>query len=257
MDQFHLIDQYLGTILDIDVSSLKSNECIVTETPRRLRCEQSYGFVHALYGIFFTDGRIAVSVTPGARSSVMDLLEHYQREASGQFDQDWLDRLTAYINHARSQKRLAPSRAAYVCKLFACSTTLLRRFNSENCRRLLDESIPPVRGLNLPTHCFPDGIVYGIVEDDHIVSVAYAHQTCIMEDQVADLAVETAEPYRNHGYATTVVSAVTHYITSSGGEAVYQCSVSNQASIATASTVGYVLYGRTIVVATPAPDQPE
>jgi hypothetical protein len=252
--RFSLIDQYLGTRLDIDVSTLKPGEYAVTETTRRLQCEQSYGFVHALYGICFTDGRVAVSVTPGARSGVIDLLARKEPDSWKTFDQGWLDSLAACVNHARSEAGLSPSRGAIEGRLFACKGTLVRRYNYGDCRRLRDDSIPPADGLGLPTHCYPNGIVYGVVEDGHIVSVAYAHRTGRMEDQVADLAVETAAPYRKRGYAKTVVSAVTVHMTSSGGEAVYTCSGSNQASIATASSVGYQLYGRTIVVAAPAPD---
>ena len=255
MDRFCLIDEYLGTRLDIDVSTLKPGEYAVTETTRRLRCEQSYGFVHALYGIWFTDGRVAVSVAPGARSGVIDLLARKQPDSWNTFDQDWLDSLAACVNHARLEAGLPPSRGASEGRLFACKGTLVRRCNHGDCRRLRDESIPAADGLRLPTHCFPNGVVYGVVEDGHIVSVAYAHHTGRMEDQVADLAVETAAPYRKRGYAKRVVSAVTVHMTSSGGEAVYTCRRSNQASIATVSSVGYELYGRIIDVAAPAPDE--
>ena len=54
MHRFCLIDQYLGTMMGIDVSTLKPEKPAVTETIRRLRCEQSYGVVHALYGIWGT-----------------------------------------------------------------------------------------------------------------------------------------------------------------------------------------------------------
>ena len=41
---------------------------------------QSYGFVHALYGIRFSDGPFAVSVTPGARRSVAAILRRQPAE---------------------------------------------------------------------------------------------------------------------------------------------------------------------------------
>ncbi len=104
----------------------------------------------------------------------------------------------------------------------------------------------------MPTQCFPDGIVYGIVygivEDRRIVSVANAHRTGLIEDREVDLAVETAPPYRNRGYAKTVVSAVTAHMTSTGGEAVSFCRADNLASMTTAKSVGYVLYGKMVVV---------
>jgi hypothetical protein len=257
LSRFGLIDRYLGTRLDIDVAAMKPGERVVAESPRRLQCEQSYGFVHALYGISFRDGRFAVSVTPGARPHVVDMLARKQPHATDGFGQDWLNRLAGCVSRARSETGLPAARGGSEGRLFACNGTLVRRYNHGDCRRLRDQSIPPVDGLRLPTHCFPNGIVYGIVEDAHIVSVAYAHRTGLMEDQVVDLGVETAAPFRRRGYAKTVVAAVTVHMTTLGGEALYTCSADNGASIATASRVGYELYGNTITVAAASPEVSE
>jgi len=255
MQKFPLIDKYLGTILDVDVAGRKPGETIVADTTRRLRRETSYNFVHALYGIFFSDGSVAFSVTPGARSEIVRLLQSKPLHAIDTFDLNWLDNLLACINHSRSIVGLAASNRIYETRLFVCNGAMVRRHYQGDCHRLKDESIPPIDGLSLPSYCFPDGIVYGIIVDDHVVSVAYAHRSGLMEDQIADLGVETAAPYRNCGYAKTVVSAVTDHITSTGGEAIYNCSSSNLASMATASRVGYRLYGKTIVITAPASDQ--
>lgn len=251
MHQFPLIDQYFETMLDMNISSLEPRSISVKESPRRLCCEPSYGFVHALLGICYQDSSAAVSVPPGARSVVLDFLEHSLILTQNPFEQEMLDRLVTQINQTRLQAGLPSATRAYEALLFACNAEIGRRNHLGNCRRLRDESIPPAEGMSLPTQCFPDGIVYGIVEDDQVVSVAYAHRSGKMEDQVADLGVETAAAYRQRGYAKTVVSAVTAYMTSMGGEAVYTCSVSNQASIATALSVGFAPYGRMIVVSAP------
>ena len=248
MDRFHLIDQYLGSIQDIDVAHLEPGEYAVVETSRRLRCEQSYSFVHALLGLIFSDGRIAFSVMPGVASEVISLLGQQSLNIKQPFEQDWVDNLANCVRQARVQAGLSPSREVSESLCFACDKTLVRRWYQGDCRRLTDERIPPIAGLFLPTHCFPDGIVYGVIQDNHIVSVAYAHKTKIMEDQVADLGVETAASYRKQGYAKTAVSAVTSHMTSLGGEAIYMCNKDNQASIATASSVGYELYARKIVI---------
>ncbi len=252
MRRFPLINQYFETLLDMDVTNLRPGSISVKESPRRLRCEQSYGFVHALLGIVYPDGSAAISVTPGARPAVLEMLERTSLISQDPFQQEALDRLAAWINQARIQAGLSPVKRAYEARVFACNDMLLRRHQQGDCRQLNDESIPPAEGLPLPTHCFPDGIVYGMVEDHQVVSVAYAHRSGILEDRVADLGVETAAPYRQRGYAKTVVSAVTAYITAKGGEGLYTCSVHNQASIATAISVGYVPYGRMMVVSAPA-----
>lgn len=254
MRLFPLIDLYFENLLEMNVSMLRPGTISIKESSRRLRCEPSYGFVHALLGMCYPDGSAAVSVTPGASSVVLDFLECTPLLTQNPFEQETLDGLAAQISQVRTQTGLHSSTRAYESLVFACNAEILRRYHQGDCRRLRDETIPPAEGINLPTHCFPDGIVYGIIEDEQVVSVAYAHRSGKMEGQVADLGVETATAYRQRGYAKTVVSAVTAHMTSMGGEAVYTCNPSNQASISTATSVGYKFYGRMIVVSAPAPE---
>jgi RimJ/RimL family protein N-acetyltransferase len=243
------VDCYIGTQLDIDVSVLTAGDIVVVESDRRLRPEQSYVYIHALYGIWFEDGRIAVSVPPGTHCDVAKALP-----ITARFDEEWLESLRGPINHVLKQAGLPQVRNAWDVRLFACNATSVKRWREGECLRLRDESIPPAEGLRLPTHCFPDGIVYGIVEADRVVSVAYAHRTGLMEEKIVDLGVETSEAYRRRGYAKTVVSAVTSHMTELGGEGLYKCNASNVASIATACSVGYELYGKAVVLAASASD---
>lgn len=249
MSRLPLVDRYIGVRLDADVKALVPGEPVAVESNRRLRPEQSFGYVHALWGIWFEDGRIVVSVPPGARDGVVEVLSDVQM-ADDRFDQAWLQRLKVPVDAALRRAGLSAIRNAWNTVCFACDATSLRSHSCGDCRRLYDESIPPVEGLCLPTHCFPDGIVHGVVEQGCVVAVAYAHRSGLMEDQIVDIGVETAEPYRRRGYAKTVVSAVTARITRSEGEGVYVCGASNQASIATARSAGYELYGQGIVLAT-------
>jgi predicted GNAT family acetyltransferase len=119
---------------------------------------------------------------------------------------------------------------------------------------LHDESIPATQGIHLPTHCFPDGTVYGVVEDNMVVSVAYAHRIGDMEDEIADVGVETAPDYRRRGYARAAVSAVVDRYIQRGGEAVYGCASSNTASRATARSVGFVPYAKRMAIVAPGPE---
>ena len=120
-----------------------------------------------------------------------------------------------------------------------------------DCRRLADESVPAAEGLRLPTHCFPDGVVYGVVRDNKVVSVAYAHRAGVMEDMVADIGVETAPGHRRRGWARAAVSALVGHFTERGGEARYGCSPDNKASVATAESVGFVPYGKSLILSAP------
>ena len=73
-----------------------------------------------------------------------------------------------------------------------------------------------------------------------------------MEDQVADLAVGTASAYRRRGYARMAVSAVVKHFTQNGGETLYSTSPDNSASIATALSVGFVPYAKTLILSAPS-----
>jgi GNAT superfamily N-acetyltransferase len=199
------------------------------------------------------DGRVAISAPPGAWQGVERVLEEASRELP--FDLVLAERLAAPVHQALAQAGLPPPRNPYYGKTFACNADLVRRWHIGDCRRLQDESIPSAAGLRLPVHCFPDGIVYGVVEDGQVVSYAHAHRSGILEDRVADLGVETAEAYRRRGFAKTVVSAVTAYMTRTGGEGLYHCSASNLASVATARSVGYELYGNTFILTTNLPGE--
>ena len=65
----------MGVRLDADFSTLVPGRVTVMESPRRLRKEQSYGFVHALWWIWLADGRSAVSVPPGAGIAVREIVK--------------------------------------------------------------------------------------------------------------------------------------------------------------------------------------
>jgi len=250
---FPLVDRYMGLRMEVDLPPLHPGRVEVVESARRLGREQSYGFVHALWWIWLEDGRSTASVPPGAGDVVGRILEDVD---SGEqiFDEELVRRLKAPIDAALAAAGLLPTDRVLTDLCFACSAPLLRTHRRGDCRRLTDESVPPAEGLGLPTHCFPDGVVYGVVADGRVVSVAYGHRSGLMEDQVADLGVETAAAYRRRGYAQTAVSAVVTHVARVGGEARYGCSPDNHASRATARSVGFVPYSTSLVLSTPAPD---
>lgn len=252
---FPLVDRYTGTRLDVDLSALEARRLVVVESPRRLRRESNYGFLHAFWWIQLADGQAAVSVPPGAGSAVRAILG------------EMVDGGQPAVAHLAAQLKdpiNAPLRAAglpevdrLLCDVvFACNASLLRQHRRSDCRRLRDDSVPPAAGLKLPTHCFPDGIVYGVVIEDQVVSVAYAHRTGVMEDRVADLAVGTAADHQQRGYAKASVSAVVAHIAETGGEARYGCRPDNAASIATARSVGFVPYASSIILSATVADPP-
>lgn len=251
---FPLVERYLGIRMGLDMASLIPGEVKVVETPLHLKREESYGYVRALWCLWLSDGRSAVSVPPGAGKSVTQIASGIE-DAEQLLDPRLAEQLAAPVNGAMRKAGLKEVDRILRDVTFACNASLLRRHVCGKCRRLTDESLPAAPGLKLPTHCFPDGIVYGVVADGAAVSIAFAHRTGVMEDLIADLGIETAADYRRRGYAKTAVSAVVEHITRNGGEAYYGCRPDNVASIATARSVGFVPYGTSLILSTPASDR--
>ncbi|MBM4038029.1 MAG: GNAT family N-acetyltransferase [Planctomycetes bacterium] len=251
---FPLVDQYMGIRMGVDLAALEPGRVTVVESPRRLRREQSYGFVHALWFLWLDDGRAVVSVPPGAADGVSRIVSPL-RDREGAFGPLLTALLKDAVDAALRDAGLGEIERVLCDADFACNAELLRRHRCGDCRRLTDDSLPIARGLeDYPSHCFPDGIVYGVVDGGRVVSFANAHRPGVMEDRVADLGVITAPGHRRRGYAKTCVSAVVEHITRTGGEARYGCAPDNVASIATARSVGFVPYGVSLVLAAPAPD---
>ena len=252
---FALMDKYFGTRMDCDLATLVPGRTVVVETRRRLRGEKSYGYERVLWWIWLEDGRSAISVPPGAGREVRRVAKGVTREQL--FESSLAEGLKVPVDAALQAAGLGKVGRAIIDVQFACNGSLLRRHRCGDCRRLLDESIPPAKELKLPTHCFPDGIAYGVVADGVVASFAFAHRTGLMEDMIADMAVETASGYRRRGYAKTAVSAVVEHVTRKGGQAVHACRPDNLPSIATARSVGFVPYAKSLVLSKPARDLPD
>ncbi len=249
--RFPLLERYLGTRLGIDLSAVTPGAPRVVESELRLRRERSYGYVRGLWWIWLADGRSVVSVPPGAGPGVAEEVTGIaSRDAL--LDPDLASRLTPLINQALRRRGGSPIDRVFHDLCFACDGSFLRQHHDGDCQRLTDSNVPPGEGLTLPTHCFPDGVVYGVVADGVVASVAYAHRAGLMEDEIADLGVATAPAYRRRGYARTAVSAVVEHFTRRSGEACYACSPDNEASRATALSVGFVRYGTNLVLGAPA-----
>ena len=250
---FPFVDQYTGLRMEVDLRALTPGHVTVVESSRRLRREQSYGFIHALWWVWLSNGLSAASVPPGAGDAVARILKDV-RCAEQVLDPSIAERLKVPVNLALEKAGLRGVDRVLSDVCFACNALLLRRHTCGDCRRLTDEGVPPAEGLKLPTHCFPEGIAYGVVAGGVVASIAYAHRTGVMGNRVADLAVETAPAYRRRGYAKTAVSAVVEHLTRTGGEARYGCRPDNHASVATARSVGFIPYGTSLILSAPAPD---
>lgn len=250
---FPLVDRHTGIRLGVDLSSVDRCATVVVESERRLTAELSYGFVHALWWLWLEDGRSVTSVPPGVADAVRDITEA-ARSRECLLNPATAERLRGRVDPALARLGLSTTSRVFRDRTFAfaCNNSLLRRHAAGECVRLTDSSVPPAEGLALPTHCFPDGVAYGVVADGRVVCVAYAHRSGVMESQVADLGVETAPEYRGRGYAKTAVSELVLHFIKARGEARYACDPANTASIRTAVAVGFVPYGTSLVLAAAA-----
>jgi len=250
--EFPLVGDYLGRRIGITLTELPRGRTTIVETPRRLVREESYGYVRALWWAWLADGRSVVSVPPEAAEVVRPLVAAVARPE--QLSEPVLaERLRAAIDPVLARAGCPPTDRALRGRQFACNARLLRRHRCGQCRRLLDKSIPPAEGLTLPAHCFPDGVVYGVIADGQVVSVAHAHRTGLMEDVVADLGIPgTAIPYRRRGYGKTAVSAVVAHFARAGGEAFWSASPDNAAAAATAASVGFRPYAVSLALSAPS-----
>ena len=256
--RFPLIDIYAGIRLGTDLSTLRPDDLRIVESDRRLRREGSYGFIHALWWLRLTDGASVLSVPPGAGGEIRKLLTDpaVLAAATGTFD-SWNGESTAaaslaafrcVMDRVLARFGLPPVDSVVSNLEYAHNGTGPTLRHAGHCRRLRDGSIPGAEGVLLPEHCFPNGIVYGVVEDGAVVSVAYAHRTGVMEGKIADIGVVTSPAYRRRGYAKAAVSAVTAEITRTGGEARYSCRPDNSASRLTAVSLGFAEYGEALVM---------
>lgn len=152
---FPLVDQYMGIRMEVDFGALRPGRVTVVESSRRLRKEQSYGFVHALWWMWLEDGRSAASVPPGAGEAVSKMLKHI-RGSEQLFDSDLAEQLKGSVNDAFRKASLKEVDRVLCSVGFACNASLLRRHRHGDCRCLIDESVPPAEGLGLPIHCFPN-----------------------------------------------------------------------------------------------------
>lgn len=251
---FPLVDEFHGIRMGVDLALLEPRRVTVVESSRRLQKEQSYGYIRALWWLWLEDERSAVSVLPGTGDAVGKIASGV-RSAERLLEPQLAQRLKGPVNALLREAGMPEADRVLHDVVFACNAELLRRHECGDCRRFVADSLASAPGAELPTHCFPDGIVYGVVVDGEVVSVAYAHRTGLMEDRVADLGVGTARGHLRRGYAKTAVSAVVEHITARGGEARYGCAPDNAGSIATALSVGFVPYGVSLTLSAPRRDQ--
>ena len=212
----------------------------------------SYGYVHMIWIAAFLDGPVVASVPPDTPEAIKSCIRDGFENGLDITDEAFISPLQALA--AAEARRLfnlkQKSCRCFSDLMFACDAESLAPANPGAApARIIDDSVACSRDIHFPGHCLPHGVVYGVVEKNKIVSVAYAHQTGQYRDIVADIGVETSKRFRKKGYARACVYAVARHAIENGGESIYKCAPTNTASIRTALSAGYKPYGKSLIFA--------
>lgn len=87
-------------------------------------------------------------------------------------------------------------------------------------------------------------VIYAVVEDGKIVSVAVTCEAPGKEDDLVEIGTETAVGYRQKGYAKAAVCALTAHLRERGYRVLYKCHHENLASTKVARSAGFAEVGR-------------
>ena len=139
---FPLIDAYLGAMLDINLSSLTPVRPGVVESEHRLRRQASYGFVHALWCIWLSDGRLAASVPPGAGDAARTILDDLDDPEKLRCVETVAD-LRSAADAALRRNNMPETNRHFADVCFSCNAGSLNPRNRDGCQRLMDCSVPP------------------------------------------------------------------------------------------------------------------
>ena len=244
MKKFGLVSDYLFSFLDAKETTSKLT---IVETEKRHSCMPSYGMIHMFYIVKFSDDYTIASVPLNTSERVKSFLH----ENVSKYDIDdslFVSTLKDLANEEAKKQFGKELKGHWNSLIFACNAETIKNPNP-NIRaiRITDNRYECSDDVNFPDHCIPNGIVYSVVEDKKIVSLAHAHKTGDYQDIVADIGVDTANGYRKKGYARECVNAVARHVIERGGESVYICSPNNIASINTALSAGYKPFGKVLI----------
>jgi len=244
MSEFMLVREYLLSRLG---ATDACNGLTIIESERRHRCEMSYGYVHLIWIIDFGDGSVVVSVPVNSAEDIKLFIRN-NIEKIGITDDLFISPLKKLADSEAKRLFNKESCRCFSDLVFACDDKTIARSNANvKTERLIDKRFECSEDIGFPDHCLPNGIVYGVIENDKIVSLAHAHKTGEYQDIVADIGVETSKDFRKRGYARESVNSVARHVINNGGESVYKCSPTNTASIHTALSAGYKTYGKSLI----------
>ena len=177
------------------------------------------------------DATAIVSVAPELARDVERLVRGV--DAQRVMDDEHIDRLRAYAAGWAPVERFGPG-----LWLYCTRDTFAPRYAAEVLP--VPSSHPEGRALRERHR----GEVFGVFRKGELVSRSSIKTE---SDEAWEIAVTTAEPCRREGLGATVVSRATEFILSQGKLALYNCDLSNVASLKLAESLGYRLFARDLM----------
>jgi ribosomal protein S18 acetylase RimI-like enzyme len=254
-DARETIDRFYSIRLGVSLPDLKPGQVAVATCDRRTFAERGYGFIRLLWMVHFGD-RAAISVHPAALAEVSRLAWRLSP-----------DEIMADAFCAGAGRALAAALSGMPGTASGVSVTLYHPGDAAPVAT--DGEVRPLTpadsGKWVGERVFMSaaehpsalrGEAFGLFLGEALIAETITHDPCVAEMAhlvVAD-GIEVSEAYRRRGYGKAVLAAWTRDMQARGRACLHSTSLENQASIATARSVGYIEYARTRSVRYNAPE---
>jgi ribosomal protein S18 acetylase RimI-like enzyme len=239
------IDRYFSIRLGISLPDLKPGQVAVAWCDRRTYQERGYGMIPLLSAYHFGD-RAAISVHPSALAEVSRLA--WKLDPDQVLGDDFCEKAASALRSALSEPGLAAGSTSI--KLYhpggatpAPSDGEIRALTPSDKGRWSG----PRQFMSAVEHPSSSrGEAFGLFLGERLVGEIITHEPAVaaMAGLIAEDGIEVAEDCRGRGYGKALLSHWTWRMQGKGRACIHGTALTNQASIATARSVGYVEYAR-------------
>lgn len=182
-----------------------------------------------------------ISVTPDAYPPAHSLLQALPS------NQDPLSETARHRLH-ETVGQVSPVSFSYAGLQLYTDRALFTPFSAHPARCLTPDDLHLLQSSHHPmareVERLRAGDLFAVLEAGEVRSFAYLRR---LSDEVWEIVVETAAPYRGRGYGKSVVSAATEAVLQRGHIPVYSCDEFNVASRRLAESLGYRTYAEDFV----------
>jgi GNAT superfamily N-acetyltransferase len=215
-----------GLQCECDLLARPGTHVVVAREPRM----RIWQYAMPLWVMAFAESAV-VSVAPEMARGVEELVRGVGVAAI--MDDGRIERLRTYAAGWAPTERFGPG-----LWLYCTRETFTPRCNAEVV------PVPPNHPEGQALRERHRGEVFGVFRGGELISRSSIKTE---SGEAWEIAVTTAEPYRRQGLGASVVSRATDYILSQRKVALYNCDLSNTASLKLAESLGYRLFARDLM----------